>query len=144
MYPSLSLRHMSHFHVELLTDRQDDSNVPVCLWNFRRTELVDVDGLQETSRERLLARDSSRETYRGVRRTQQPTTMTTTMATGDDDDDDDDGDSAAGDEVDDDGDDNNDGVDERLLARLLARDFSRETPRERLLRAGGEHNNQPR
>ncbi len=30
----------------------------------------------------------------------------------------------------------------RLLARLLA-DFSRETPRERLLGAGGEGNNQP-
>ncbi len=31
----------------------------------------------------------------------------------------------------------------RLLARLLARDFLRETHRERLLRAGGECNNQP-
>jgi len=32
---------------------------------------------------------------------------------------------------------------ERLLARLLERDFSQDTPRERLLGAGGEHNNQP-
>jgi hypothetical protein len=82
------------------------------------------DSLQ-TSCERLLARDSSRETSRGGRRTQQPTrrrrwrqvTMmatTTTMATSDDNDD---------------GDGKPFAPHERFLG-LLARDSLRETPRK--------------
>jgi hypothetical protein len=68
----------SHFHLELSTDRHDDSNVngivegqtilfqrtrQVCLWNFRRTELVDHTNkpADRTPCERLLARDSSQD-----------------------------------------------------------------------------------
>ena len=156
-------------------DRQDDSNVLgivdgqnllYILLYVRRANHPSslltrdlLDSLRETPRKtpcRLLARDSSRETSQGGRRTQQPTrrqrwrraTMmatTTMMATGND---------------------NNDGDGQpfvphkrflgllardslretpckRLLARLLASDFYQETPCESLLGAGGERNNQP-
>ena len=75
------------------------------------------DSLQETSRERLLARvflgRAENATTNHERAARWDTMTTTTMATGDDDDDDDDGNGAADDEADDDGDDDDYGDGQR-------------------------------